>query len=211
MNRSLLAIALSGFLLSVHAATPPPSSPFESMAWPASMMQPPTKGATLGALAIHFEKTTLDQVRHSVSSGTILHRGDAGDSQYWLCYTQVGGHDSGRVWLISDGEMGGQDHRVTMISAQQLASPLPTVDCPSLPTKLQPVSLDVPIWLGSTNAEVWDALGAPSHLDGEWQEFDFKRKIPGECQGGYDFLNWLLIKSDKGHVKAILAGQVTSC
>ena len=66
---------------------------------------------SLGAFAGRFEETPLGTVRDTVGEGTIQHQGDAGDSIYWLCYRRA----QHRLWVVSSGEMGGPDHRVTEI------------------------------------------------------------------------------------------------
>ena len=44
----------------------------------------------LGKFRITFEKTTLSEVMLAVLGGTVLRKGDAGASLYWLCYSNPG-------------------------------------------------------------------------------------------------------------------------
>lgn len=187
----LIAISLGSVTGSVLAGTPPPENPSWHPYSPASMKMPPTTGIILGKLSIAFEKTALAEVLEAAPSGFISHQGDAGDSIYWLCYTRVDADIAYRLWIVSDGEMGGKKHAVTMVTAQRITDAEPTRDCPALPANLQPVSLDVPIWIGTTDREVDRVLGPPSHRQGMWRQFDYQGKVPGPCQGGYDMSNWL--------------------
>jgi hypothetical protein len=214
MNHSPLIAVLFVIATSAVAAIPPPDGPFDVMTWPASLKQASTKGVTLGELRVRFEETTLSQVVRSASIGTVAHQGDAAESTYWICYTISDPSQAERIWIISDGEMGGRDggeHAVTGIAVVRSKDKQPRADCPLLPRNLQPVALDARIWLGSSSEEVKSVLGAPSHVAGAWREFDYHSKVPGSCDGGDDLLNSLTIKLDEGRVNTILADQVTSC
>jgi len=207
----LIATSLWSAMGSVLAGTPPPKLPSDNVSWPASMKRPPTRGIVLGKLSVAFEKTALAEVLEAAPRGFIQHQGDAGDSIYWLCYTRAGANVAYRLWIVSDGEMGGNKHAVTMVTAQRITDAEPTKDCPALPASLQPVSLDVPIWIGTTDREVERVLGPPSHRQGMWGRFDYQGKVPGPCQGGYDMYNWLWTRSEHARISGISAGQVTTC
>lgn len=209
MKRTTLFFGSFSIVFSATAAVPPPEGAFDATEWPASLKEAASKSATLGAFVIQFEKTTLAQVMSEASIGTIAQRGDAGGSVYWLCYSQP---DAGvRIWIISSGEMGGDNHSVTGVVAEQLNAAQASTDCPALPVQLRPVSFANHLWLGSTDVEVQRVLGMPSHQDGPWRTFDFQGKTTGKCEGGYDVYNWLWTRSDEGRVNRIDAGQVTSC
>jgi len=207
----LIAVAIGSVPGMVLASTPPPHLPFQDVHWAASMKSPPTRGIALGKLYVEFEKTTLADVRHAASIGTIDHQGDASESIYWLCYSHTAADVGYRIWIASNGEMGGADRAVTLIAVERMTNAKPTEDCPSLPAKLQPISLNAPIWIGTTDRDVERALGAPSHRQGKWRQFDYRGTVPGQCQGGYDMNNWLQTKSEHGRISTIFAGQVTSC
>ena len=210
MKRLLLLGVVVTFAVSVNAEAPP-SLPFESMDWPASMKEEPTKGIALGTFQVTFETTTLTDVRKAASAGTIAHTGDAGGSIYWLCYTIPHGHAADRIWIISHGEMGGPEGRVTSFAASRIDNAKVTTDCPPLPNAMQPAPLEIHVWLGAADAEVQRRLGSPSHHARGWKAYNFRAKVPGDCEGGYDLLNWLFIKSVRGQVATIYAGQVSSC
>lgn len=210
MKKTLLLTLLS-ISISVTAAPPPAGSGVDAIAWPASMHRKPTSGITLGKFHVLFEKTTLAQVKSAASAGEIANQGDAAGSISWLCYTISDRQDTGRLWITS-GEMGGRNF-VTGISARSLENMKPSVDCPLLPKNLQLISLDVPVWLGSSDSQLWKVLGQPSHAGNGWREYDFRTKVVdnGKCEGGYDLINSLSTKSKKGKIIAIDAEQVTSC
>lgn len=209
MKRSLLFFGFFGIAFSATAAVPPPEGAFDAIVWPASLKAAPSESATLGEFVIQFEKTTLAQVMSEASIGIIAHRGDAGGSVYWLCYSQP--NVGVRIWVISSGEMGGDRHSVTRVVAEQFKTAQPSTDCPELPVQLQPLSLANHLWLGSMDVDIQRVLGMPSHQDGAWRTFDFQGKTKGKCEGGYDVYNWLWTRSDKGRVNRIDAGKITSC
>ncbi len=162
----------------------------------------------MGSFEVELEQTTLRQVIRTVGNGEIAHQGDAAESIYWLCYTAP----NERVWIVAHGEMGGPDHRVGQIVARQERGVQATKDCPSLSSSFLPLHLDKSIWLGTTKEAAIHSLGTPSHTQGSWQSYDYSGKVPGECSpGGFDLLNWLLLKIEGGKAVQLRAGQVTSC
>lgn len=135
-----------------------------------------------GPLTITLEATTLSAVQQAFG-GTIRHRGDAGDSAYWLCYTAVGvqtesdvNADASRVVLfVSSGEMGGATHTLGTVAleprsdaASLLRNPaLPhrqnepsdgTEDCPTAPMVLQHLDFGMPS-VGAPSADVDNLVG----------------------------------------------------
>lgn len=212
MKRLLLIGVAAAFVANASAETPP-IQPFESMDWTPSMKKAPTKGLDLGLIRIEFEKTTLGEVQQAVPEGAIDQAGDAAEHSLWLCYTLTNHRFPGRIWIISDGEMGGDTHVVTGITVTRTKNAHPTPHCPALPRKMQRTRFDVPIWLGSSDSDLTNTLGPPSHRAGAWRSYDFRTKVSddGKCDGGYDMLNWFLTQSVNGSVASIYAGQVTSC
>jgi hypothetical protein len=188
----------------------PPSEPVEARTWSASMKHKPTTGAVFGSWRIDFEKTTLPQVLSRASVGDIRHAGEAGESIYWLCYT-VSGKTPSRIWITAHCEMGGPERAVTGITVTRVKAGQAIAECPALPAKLLPVSLQGSIWVGTREAALVGMLGAPSHRSDGWISYDFEGKKPGNCPGGFDVMNSLLLKTRQGSVEAIYASQVTSC
>ena len=175
------------------------------------MKRKPSGGLMMGTFHVRLEKTTLDDVRNTVGFGDISHRGDAGDSIYWVCYTNVAQGRVERVWITSHGEMGGRDHRVTDISAEHLLNANPTPDCPPLPQRLTPLILDSQLWLGASEHDARARLGPPSFYKAPWLSFDYAGKLKGNCEGAFDLMNDLLLRIKNGRVNYLHAGQVTSC
>ena len=205
-------ISLSGLMCLAAAATattPPPSPPRDTMDWKAVSREAPSDGFVLGSLVVGFEKTRLDQIIAATGKGAIDHRGDAGESEYWLCYSLP---DQGqRLWVVSSGEMGGRDHLVTGLVAEQLGAVGSTGDCPALPAKTTVALSGHKGWLGMTAKDVDRRFGTPSYDMGAWRVFDFRAKLRGVCGGEGDRANWLWTRQVNDQVQTIIAGQVTSC
>jgi hypothetical protein len=209
MSKWMCGCTMAVCCAKAFADSPPPAAPFTSISWKAVSVEKPATELRLGAFAMHFEETTLATVHEAVGSGEIQHQGDAGESVYWLCYTIEG---SQRIWMMSHGEIGGPEHAVTSVTDQQIKGVKANKDCPSLPAKMQPVSLDTGFWLGTKDIEALKALGPASHAEGAWRSFDYQGKVPGSCEpSGFDLTNWLLYKIDNGRVTTIMASQITSC
>ena len=174
------------------------------------MKRKPTTGATFGAWRIDFEKNTLPEVLSRASVGAIRHTGDAGKSIYWLCYT-VSGQAPARIWITAHGEMGGPERAVTGVTITTLKSSQAVSECPALPAHMRPVSIQGNIWIGMREEAITRILGAPSYRKTDWLSYDFEGKKPGNCAGGFDVLNSLMLNARQGIVEAIYASQVTSC
>jgi hypothetical protein len=142
MNHLRLIAVLFAVANIATGATLPPQHPQNAMPWSATLKRAATKGFSIGGLPVIFEETTLGQIARSAAIGGVSHTGDAGSSVYWLCYTVLEPEPQ-RIWVISDGEMGGSEHAVTGIVASRLKDKRPQADCPALPDHLRAVSLDV--------------------------------------------------------------------
>jgi hypothetical protein len=113
---------------------------------PSTLKSVPVTEVTLGTLPVEFEITSLLDVQKATKIGRIVHRGDAGESEYALCYTIAFGSGQERIWL-SSGELGGPEHSIESFYAEA-GSNIASNSCPPLPTKLRPVSLSNSLWLG---------------------------------------------------------------
>jgi hypothetical protein len=198
------------YTISFAEVLPPPTQPFEAKTWASTMEHKPSDGLTLGRQQVRFEKSSLGVVRSLVGVGAIQNAGDAGDSNYWLCYTVTGKQPS-QLWITSHGEMGGPEHAVTGVIAVALRSGGATASCPRLPNRMRPASLRSKLWVGATEDDVRAILGAPSYRQGAWLSYDYDKKAPGNCSGGFDVSNSLLLKVEQGRVEQLFANQVTSC
>jgi hypothetical protein len=216
MRRRRLFRYVFGFVfgasLNVCAETPPPATPLDAMTWKATLKHKPSTTLRMGTLRIRLEQTTLDDVRRVASAGKIAHRGDAGDSIYWLCYTNATRNQAQRIWIVSDGEMGGSAHYVTEISAETTSNEHATTDCPALPKRLSAVSLANDLWLGASEWQATMRLEAPSYQNGAWRSFDFAGKVAGDCPGGaLDLTASLMLHFQNGRVNSLRVSQITSC
>ena len=139
--RRLFGVVSATLIAPAFAQTAPPELPFPDVSWKALSKAKPATHLKMGALEVRFEETTLWAISGTAGLGTMHHQGDAGKSIYWLCYTMQGGAQTQRIWIVAHGEMGGPDHAVTMVTAQELTPTVrPTIDCPALPSTLQPLS-----------------------------------------------------------------------
>jgi hypothetical protein len=201
-----------GASFNVCAETPPPVTPFDAMTWKATLKHKPSTTLRMGTLRVQLEQTTLDDVRRAASAGKIAHRGDAGESIYWLCYTSSAPDVAQRIWIIADGEMGGSAHYVTEISAEAISNGHATADCPALSKRLSTVSLENHLWLGASEEEATMRMGVPSYQNGSWQSFDFAGKVAGNCPGGdLDLTASVMLHFQKGRMNSLRVGQITSC
>ena len=201
----------------VAAAVPPPRVPgVLGSKVSHHVRKKPSVGLHMGALKVIFEETTMDELLQEVGGGVMHRQGDAGEAIAWLCYTIHPFKE--RVWIIANAEMGGPEHRITDISASYTTS-APTPDCPELPNRLMPLSLDHAIWLGkaSDDANRVFAVNTPQ-VTGDWDTFEFEGHTPADshdtsmcASAGYDVENWLVLKQRDGRIVELHAGQTTSC
>jgi hypothetical protein len=93
-----------------------------------------------------------------------------------------------------------------------VAIAIPSVDCPALPGRLKPLSLDNHLWLGTFEGDMTARLGTPSYRKEAWRAYDFRGKVKGNCDGGsFDQFASILLNFKKGRVDALQVWQVTSC
>jgi hypothetical protein len=222
--RSSLAVVLALTLMAaptslVGEPLPPPPE-LEEITGPPTLRQMPATQLTLGGLVARFERTTLASIQAAAKAGTIEHQGDAGASIYWLCYTVPHGKLLERIWIVAHGEMGGSDHAITEVSAEQLPSGSVTPDeCPLFPPALRPLSLDRGVWLGLSRSQLIHSLGRPSGAHGDWLEFVYAGKVKlsteGTDQGSKESTDWnetslLAARLIGDKVVALYALKVTS-
>jgi hypothetical protein len=215
--RRLMLASMSCWLalLSVVAlaeAVPPLKRESDAMPAP-TLARKPTTGLIMGRLSVNFEKSTLGEIRDAIGIGTVEHRGDAGGSIYWLCYSIPSHPVAQRVWLIADGEMGGNEHRVTGVHALQSAAIRASNGCPLLQQGFLLVHFDNGLWLGQARTKVTNTLGSPSAQTGGWWSYSYAGKAPGLNEGhsvDYDVTSLFEAQLKGGTITAIIASQVTS-
>ena len=130
----------------------PPSWDWIQNAETSSTGVTPPSTAMLDDFTITFEQTTLAEVAE-FAGGDMSHAGEMATSQYWLCYTLA----DARVWVISNGEMGGTDHVVTGVAVAADPSGAEFDGCPAADFASMTVSGD---GLGSDAAALEAAFGA---------------------------------------------------
>lgn len=170
------------------AQTPPP--PVDAHAFervPPTVVKRLATRFSLGAFAGRFEETRLGAVRKAVGEGTIQHQGDAAGSIYWLCYRRA----QHRLWVVSHGEMGGPDHRVTEIVEELTEKDTETsTGCATIPEKFAPVVLDGKLRLGMPRLEVVTALGPPSKSEAAQMVYSHE----GKLANGFEETAWLILR-----------------
>jgi hypothetical protein len=201
----------------VAAGVPPPSVP-EVLTPKLShrVTIKPSVGLHMGRVELVFEKTTLDEMLRQVGSGVMHRQGNAGEAIGWLCYTVHPLKE--RLWIIASAEMGGPEQRITEISASYEISG-PAQDCPELPNRLLPLSLDNGIWLGMAPDDARKVFAVDASLaTGDWDTFEFESHTPAAAQDtsmcastGYDVENWLVLKQQDRRIVELHAGQTTTC
>lgn len=185
----------------------PPDIPVEPANVQATLKHAPSLGMAFGPLRVRFEETTLEDVRRQLGVGTVAHRGDAGDSLAWLCYTIPDNKQPVRLWLTS-GELQGNKYIGGVTAEIGAAGTKPVEQCPALPVRFRQVALDQSLWVGLPDAKVHETLGQPSHATQGWRMFDYSKSINhDQCEQQ----NWLWTKSRAGRVILIDAGQSSSC
>ena len=216
ITTSTIAAGIIGIAVSSAASQTlePPSRP-EEIPGEGTLKIQPAVGVLMGQQFVRFERTTLAEVLRAAGRGSIAHHGDAGGSEYFLCYTQLSKPLPVRLWVISNGEMGGPDHAVTEVIARRIeAADAANGGCPSLPRHLQPVALDRGIWIGTARDELRRKLGRESATrDEAWLVFNFLGTVPGRVHGkavDFDVTNILEARISGGRVEAISATHITS-
>ena len=186
------------------AQTPPP--PVDEHAFervPPTVVKRLATRFSLGAFAGRFEETRLGAVREAVGEGTIQHQGDAGDSIYWLCYRRA----QHRLWVVSHGEMGGRDHRVTEIVEEFNDKDAgASTDCAIIPEKFSPVVFDSQLHLGMSRQEVITALGPPSKSEAAQIVYSHA----GKLADGFDETAWLILGFREDKLVSMRGGKTTT-
>lgn len=200
----LLALCSKSFCETV----PPPPQVHEIIV-PATLSSDPVKGIRLGKFLVEFEATTLKQIRDTIGYGAIAHLGDAGGSQYWLCYSQPGQF----IWFISHGEMGGLDHVLTQVIAVATNSDSRTgPQCPVIPSHAQPI-LSSFGWVGISKKDLFELLGQPSGIQNNRLMYYYSGKKPGTYKGvnmKWDVTAYIEFEILNNKVISVSASHITS-
>jgi hypothetical protein len=171
---------------------------------PSTLKSVPVTAVTLGTMSVEFEITSLLAVKKATKIGRILHRGDAGGSEYALCYTIAFGPAQERIWL-SSGELGGPEHSIENFYAET-GSNVESNSCPALPTNLRPVSLSNALWLGQKISHVTKRLGQPSVKKDGWWLYSYS----GKASNDLDLSGIFGAKVTNGIVVALFVNHLTT-
>jgi hypothetical protein len=213
LHRLLLAAAAcSALSIPSYAVTPPPPLPFDSI--DETLNAKPVTRLVMGRFVISLEVTALAGVQKTIGVGSMEYQGDGADAASWLCYTLDSSAPRQRLWIVSNAEMGGPERLVDGVRAQYGDRIDASSDCPSLPKRFQPVSLNRGLWLGKVETSIRAKFGSPSKTIGNWEQFYYlgKTRGDGKCApDGYDVTNGFSVKIEGGVVNDVQASQVTSC
>lgn len=166
------------FAESVVGSTPPLKLPnFDGV--PNTLSSSPVSKVELGKLEVKFGQATLGSLLDLVGAGRIEHKGDAADSEAWVCFTVPSHKQSQRIWITSS-ELGGPEHIVdgiyVLLSDKRLQS---SPGCPDLPRQFVPVSLNrATVRLGLTAHSLKKWMGEPSAERDHWYLYSYSGEIP---------------------------------
>ncbi len=202
-----LILLISSFTCAFgESSVPPPARHIISV--PATVKKDPVLKVRIGKVVANFEKTTLDEIRNAIRAGSINHSGEAGGSQYWLCYSLP----RQRIWFISNGEMGGPEHVLTQVHAISGTGLQASSPCPSLPQEFQRVSFDFG-WIGTAENYLLKTLGKPSGKRGPKYIYYYEGKKPATSDGQaveWDVTGYIEAKIVNSKIASLYVSHVTS-
>ena len=195
------------FLLQIpdecSAQTPPPIDEHALEHVPSTVVARLATRFSLGTFAGRLEETLLGAVREAVGEGAIQHQGDAGGSLYWLCFRRA----QHRLWVVSSGEMGGPDHRVTEVVEEVIEKDTETSsDCAVMPEKFALLVIDGKLHLGMSRLEVVSALGPPSMSDDARMVYSHN----GKLIDGFEETAWLVLRFREEKLVYMRGGKTTT-
>ena len=162
-----------------------------------------------GKLKVVFEKSRLADVAAEVKGSRIKHRGDAGESMYWLCYRFKDKDMTGQLYVTAHGEMGGPEHAVGGVVLKDKISD--ETDCPELPSKLLPVNSDNGLGLGSRYEDFLLHLGKPGTRLGDRALWMVERETHlGGSPEPWTVLQSVEVEFHDGKAATLSLNQVTS-
>jgi hypothetical protein len=204
----MLIVILSSLCHSSYGESiepPPPTN--ESIKVSATLKVDPVREIRIGSFKAQFEKTTLGEILETVGIGSIQHAGEAGESQYWLCYSLP----NQRIWLIST-EMGGSGHKLIQVQAISTKSSRENAACPQIPARFKSISMKFG-WLGTNQDDFIKALGRPSGKEDGRLMYHYAGKKPGVYDGQrieWDVTSYVEVVMEKSKISSITASHVTS-
>ena len=171
----------------------------------------PIKNLYLGSYRISLGEQSLTDALVEMHTGNIMHAGDAGDSVYWICYTISADGPGQRIWIISDGELGGREHEITSVQADLVrAEKKPTISCPTLPREYSPPHLDHHLWLGSTVQTLTDKFGKAPSIKNGWWSYTYNGTLHDDSEktSSYDVTSTFDVNLKEAHVVSLVVTQL---
>jgi hypothetical protein len=186
--------------------TPSPPRVSHEIRVPATLKKDPVQKINVGKFAAEFEKTTLDEIRSVLGAGTIEHAGEAGESQYWLCYSLPGQ----RIWFISHGEMGGEEHVLTQVHVISTGKILDSdATIPQIPMRFQPVTFDFG-WIGEDKESIIKKLGQPSGIQNNYLIYFYVKELKRPLEG-CSIMGCVELGIKNNKINSIIASHISSC
>jgi hypothetical protein len=172
-----------------------------------TLTTPAIKEIRMGDLKVEFERTTLPDVVRRLGVGKIQHRGDASESEYWLCFTGASTAGDRRIWVLS-GELGGAQHFVdSIIVTKMIKKASPSDACPQLPGQFRELSLDGAPWVGTKAEYIEKSLGQPSLKRNDWLFYSYNGKVPNS---DFEESALLGLRVVNGEVITLVASKITT-
>ena len=186
MLTSCYAGLVAACAAAISPTVSPPSFPAQ-VTVAATMNQPPVTAVQIGTARVVMESSTLGSIRHILGAGSISLSGQSGESKAWLCYSVINsGGAMQRVWLIADGEMGGQERRITAIVSEMSSDPA-SPSCPQIHGSLSYLSGDNSISSDTSEQQIRQILGQASGSRDGWTVFHYAGQVtpaPGATEPG---------------------------
>lgn len=199
---------------------PPPDYPAAALSHlKPNISRPPAMRLRLGKVDVVLEETTLSEVIEKIGLGLHLHQGDAAESVDWVCYTFRLGGSLGRVWLTSSEMHGGSvvdGATITLLPPTGNSAPS---QCPVLPTRYAPVSLDGGITAGMDDAALVSRLGVPARRRKDLAIYLYAGPVVGENSADhkapdrasdFEVTSMLAAQVEHGRVRRIWVRKTTS-
>ena len=213
INKIIILLFISAPLLSAQNLPPPEYSYSDSLEIEINVeptiKECPASKILLGTFPIYFEETTLQQIMDTLKVGQITQQGDAAADIYWLCYTDPNPSSPQRLWIISNAEMAGAQHRVTEVVIQSINKKLISIQGnPMLPRSFRFAALDKGVHIGITKKKLINILGQPSGSRKEWLRYCYEGKLRNETRESRDGSS-LFVKVIDGKIAALYAWRST--
>ena len=199
----VLALSVVGVAHAQSVLAPPTEINVPDGFEPGLTQNQPVRGVTIGDFQVTFEKTTLKQARAALGAIPIGHRGDAGGSLYWICYTIPA--IQSRVWLLSN-EIGGGEDITGMIAKPVSPTEVENLKCPTPTNHATTVFIDKKIWLGDSIGKIESVLGKSVKFSESIRYYWYS----GEAKNGFTVESSLFMRLDGDKVTELQATHIST-